>query len=1008
MSFLCDFPGCSKTFSTKTGRGVHQQKSHKDWYDARQNTTKTKARWTDEEQAILARAEAELTIKGVKFMNKELLKVLPERTHFAISSQRKKNEHKAAVLLIISEIEELEHHNKAASTSESPSANDNTIINELTPEPARTDDSNDSFYISIIEFTQNLNKPNCNKFNTDKLNAIVNHLNHKERDRVFEEISIYLRRTFLCPPNEKSRPETLVDNQKPQSRRKSRKAEYARVQNAWKKNRSKCINDLLKNKKTEASPPKEEMISFWEKVMTSGGRTTPGAKPTENLLNDLWSPISSAEIKAAYPPVGSSPGPDGFSAKQLKNVPIGILQIIFNIFIICGKIPEHLLESRTTLIPKKDNAYNPGDFRPITVSSTITRAFHKILANRMQKSVPLDSRQKAFRPIDGCSENIFLMDLVLRYTRQNHQPLFMATLDVAKAFDSVTHETIIDTLQTAGVPNLMIEYIAKTYKNSTTRIQCDGWKSHVIHPTCGVKQGDPLSPIIFNMVIDRLLSKLPKEIGIRVGEIIINAIGYADDLVLFASTATGLQQLLDTSAKYLLECGLQVNASKCSTVAVKTVAREKKVVVDAKHTFECCNNKIPALKRSDDWKYLGVPFTPEGRLKVSPLNKLKKELDIITKAPLKPQQRLFILRTMIIPGLYHLLVLGSTTLSLLNRLDITVRTAIRKWLCFPQDVPRSYYHADMKDGGLSIPSYRWTVPLQRKNRLEALKIIENGEVPKEMKLFVEKETARVRERLKDHRKATTIESLTDIKSHFAATLYNSNDGRPLKESRGVEFQHAWITDGTKFLPGRDFIHMNKLRINAIPLRVRTTRGRKADQDCRAGCRYTETLEHVLQICHRTHSQRIKRHDACLNYLLSKLPRDVRVIKEPVIERPEGKYKPDAIIINNNREAILLDPQIVGERSDLDREFRRKRDKYKPIEEEIKRLYSLRKVHFTAMTISSRGVWSKESFEHLTKLGLIKTSDAKVLSTRVLIGGLTAINAFNRTTAMKRRIHDDHG
>jgi len=72
-----------------------------------------------------------------------------------------------------------------------------------------------------------------------------------------------------------------------------------------------------------------------------------------------------------------------------------------------------------------------------------------------------------------------------------------------------------------------------------------GWKSDPIRPTCGVKQGDPMSPIIFNMVMDRLLKQLPVDLGTKVGELVVKAAAFADDLVLFASTPLGLPFLLN-------------------------------------------------------------------------------------------------------------------------------------------------------------------------------------------------------------------------------------------------------------------------------------------------------------------------------------------------------------------------------------------------------------------------------------------------------------------------------
>lgn len=75
-------------------------------------------------------------------------------------------------------------------------------------------------------------------------------------------------------------------------------------------------------------------------------------------------------------------------------------------------------------------------------------------------------------------------------------------------------------------------------------------------PICGVKQGNPMSPVIFNMIMDRMLKQLPGDIGTRIGNSTINAAAIVDDLLLFASTSFGLQKLLDKSTDFLSKCGL--------------------------------------------------------------------------------------------------------------------------------------------------------------------------------------------------------------------------------------------------------------------------------------------------------------------------------------------------------------------------------------------------------------------------------------------------------------------
>jgi len=114
--------------------------------------------------------------------------------------------------------------------------------------------------------------------------------------------------------------------------------------------------------------------------------------------------------------------------------------------------------------------------------------------------------------------------------------------------------------------------------------------------------------------------------------------------------------------------------------------------------------ELPALRRSDDWKYLGIPFTPEGKATARVIQGLQEVIIKLTKAALKPQQRLFALRTMVIPGIYHQLELGNTTISLLRKCDNIIRHAVRGWLCLPTDSPNAYIHANVKEG---VETVRW-------------------------------------------------------------------------------------------------------------------------------------------------------------------------------------------------------------------------------------------------------------------------------------------------------------
>lgn len=129
---------------------------------------------------------------------------------------------------------------------------------------------------------------------------------------------------------------------------------------------------------------------------------------------------------------------------------------------------------------------------------------------------------------------------------------------------------------------------------------------------------------------------------------IINSVAFADDLILCANTEKGLEGLLLRTQNFMADCGLIMNTSKCLTISLKVQPKQKTCII-ADRVFKLGDQKLPALKRTDSWKYLGIYFSPEGRSTVEFSDTLNIKLARVTKAPLKPQQRLHILRTVLIP-----------------------------------------------------------------------------------------------------------------------------------------------------------------------------------------------------------------------------------------------------------------------------------------------------------------------------------------------------------------------
>ena len=145
----------------------------------------------------------------------------------------------------------------------------------------------------------------------------------------------------------------------------------------------------------------------------------------------------------------------------------------------------------------------------------------------------------------------------------------LAFLDVAKAFDCVSHETLARSLKRLGVPSPLVQYIARMYANTSTVLKVGGRRSGPIRCGRGVRQGDPLSAILFNCVMDEVLSELSPAIGYFLNkEVMVRCLAFADDLVLIASTAEGLREQVTRVQRALALGGLRLNSAKCASLQI--------------------------------------------------------------------------------------------------------------------------------------------------------------------------------------------------------------------------------------------------------------------------------------------------------------------------------------------------------------------------------------------------------------------------------------------------------
>ncbi|KAK7881444.1 hypothetical protein WMY93_029853 [Mugilogobius chulae] len=317
------------------------------------------------------------------------------------------------------------------------------------------------------------------------------------------------------------------------------KATYATYQYLWRNRRSDLLDLVLMGGSLTCKISKAEILSFYKKLWGTEreyrGLEQFGGLPLADNLPFRY-PISGNEVLKTLKRMSpkSCPGPDGIRRSHLTMVrppPLNEACVHYPDPKSCDKKAVPLLKN----------------WRPITFGSVVYRTFMGILAERMGESCPPHPRQRGFIQGPGCAENISVIKSLHTAAKRRSRSLGAVFIDLARAFDSVDHRLIQEVLNAKGLNQLVVKLIGSAYTNSSTQLKTSIGFTTPIRLKSGVKQGDPLSLILFNLCLDPLMYTLEKEVvGAQFGrDLAIPSIVYADDLVILGESHSELQKALD-------------------------------------------------------------------------------------------------------------------------------------------------------------------------------------------------------------------------------------------------------------------------------------------------------------------------------------------------------------------------------------------------------------------------------------------------------------------------------
>lgn len=156
------------------------------------------------------------------------------------------------------------------------------------------------------------------------------------------------------------------------------------------------------------------------------------------------------------------------------------------------------------MIPKKDQPTIPVDFRPISVISIIPKLISKVISNRLRTFLPdlISPNQTAFVQGRQISENFLTTRELLHHIDSSGNSVIFTKINFKKAFDTIEWPYLMRVMQSRGFPKWWLDWISSIWSTSTSRVCINREFSVLFKHKRGLRQGDPLSPMLFNIVVN--------------------------------------------------------------------------------------------------------------------------------------------------------------------------------------------------------------------------------------------------------------------------------------------------------------------------------------------------------------------------------------------------------------------------------------------------------------------------------------------------------------------------
>lgn len=149
-----------------------------------------------------------------------------------------------------------------------------------------------------------------------------------------------------------------------------------------------------------------------------------------------------------------------------------------------------------------------------------------------------------------------------------------------------------------------------------------------------------------------------------------------------------------------------INIRKTKVLALKAYGRIRKVL-PYRPVIKIDSEALDFVTFDSPISYMGLIFNPAGLIPTDIKANLSTLLNNLGRLPAKPQQKLCILREVLLPRFHYSFSFYSYSIKTYNDFDVTIRKFVKKILHLPRDVPNAFFYTSISDGGLDLLNARW-------------------------------------------------------------------------------------------------------------------------------------------------------------------------------------------------------------------------------------------------------------------------------------------------------------